>query len=55
MDATTTIEVQLSDPAHNFFIDRSYTYGEITICFLLILIVGLRFWELLLKVVKKDV
>lgn len=55
MDATTTIEIELSDPAHNFFIKREYTYGEITICFLLLAILGLKFWELLLKIVKKDV
>jgi hypothetical protein len=54
MDATTTIEIDLSDPANAFYIKKVYTYGEITICFLLILLVGLKFWELLLKIVKKD-
>jgi hypothetical protein len=55
MDATTTIEIETSTPDHNFFIKREYTYGEITVCFLLIAILGVLFWELLLKIVKKDV
>jgi hypothetical protein len=55
MDATTTLEIELNDPAHNFFIERQYSYGEITICFLLIAILGVMFWQLLLKIIKKDV
>jgi hypothetical protein len=55
MDATTTIEIELANTDHNFFIKREYTYGEITVCFLLLAILGVRFWELLLKIVKKDV
>jgi hypothetical protein len=55
MDASTTLEIELSDPAHNFFIKKEYSYGEITICFLLLAILGVQFWGLLLKIVKKDV
>lgn len=55
MDATTTIEIETASADHNFFIKREYTYGEITICFLLLAILGVKFWELLLKIVKKDV
>ena len=55
MDATTTSEIQLSDPANTFYIKKEYTYGEITICFLLITLIGIKFWDLLLKIVKKDV
>jgi hypothetical protein len=55
MDASTTIEIQLADTGNNFFIKKEYSYGEITICFLLIAILGLKFWELILKITKKDV
>lgn len=54
MDATTTFEVILSDTNNNFFIKKQYTYGEITICFLLIAILAVKFWELILKATKKD-
>lgn len=50
MDATTTIEVELSNPANNFFIKKQYSYGEITICFLLILIFGVKLWDILLRI-----
>lgn len=49
------IEVVLTNTDDNFYIDKVYTYGEITICFLLFLIFGVIFWELLLKITKKDV
>lgn len=49
-----TSEIEMSDPAHNFFINREYTYGEITVCFLLIAILAVKFWELVLKITKKD-
>lgn len=54
MDASTTIEIETADASHNFFIKREYTYGEITIAFLLILLVGIKFWEVLLQIIKKD-
>jgi hypothetical protein len=54
MDASTTMEVVLSDTNNNFYIKKQYTYGEITICFLLIAILSLKFWELVLKITKKD-
>lgn len=54
MDTTTTLEIELNDPAHNFLIARQYSYGEITICFLLIAILSVKFWELILKITKKD-
>ena len=33
MDATTTIEIDLTDPANTFFIKKEYSYGEITVCY----------------------
>ena len=54
MDATTTIEVELSNPNNNFFIEKQYSYGEITICFLLITVLAVQFWTTLLKITKKD-
>jgi hypothetical protein len=53
MDATTTIEIEMTDPANNFFIDRVYTYGDITQILLLITIAGLMFWNLLIKIFDK--
>jgi hypothetical protein len=46
MDASTTIEIELSDPTQNFYIKKQYTYGEISICIFLILIIGLKVWDL---------
>lgn len=52
MDASTTIEVQLADADHNFFLEKQYDYGEITICFLLIILIGMMFWKLLLETIE---
>jgi hypothetical protein len=46
MDASTTLEIELSDPAHNFFNKKEYSYGEITICFLLLAILGVQLFAL---------
>jgi hypothetical protein len=47
MDASTTLEIQVSDNAdQNFYIGRSFTYGEITECFLLITVAGLLLWRI---------
>lgn len=54
MDSTTTFEVVLNDTNNNFFIQRQYTYGEITICFLLIAILAVKVWFVLNITTKKD-
>lgn len=53
MDATTTIEVEMSNPSQNFFLVKKYSYGEITICFLLLTILGVIFWKVLKDEFKK--
>jgi len=49
MDATTTIEMEMSDPSQNFFIDPHFSYGEITQIFILLTIAGLLIWAILKK------
>lgn len=49
MDATTTIEIQAANPDNNFYIKKTFTFGEITICIFLILIFGILFWRELRK------
>ena len=47
MDATTTIEIETTNPANNFYIDKVYSYGDIVIISLLIVLVGLIFWKII--------
>ena len=35
MDATSTLEIQTTNPDNTFYIEKMYTFGEITICLLL--------------------
>jgi hypothetical protein len=51
--ATTTIEVELENPDNNFLIEPGYTYGEITIAFLLIVLIAVVFFRELLDITKK--
>jgi len=46
MDATTTIEVVLSDPSQNFWIDRVFSYGDIFIGGALVVIIALLGWQI---------
>jgi hypothetical protein len=45
--------VELDDEDNNFHIQNSYSYGDITECFLLIFIAGVLFWNLILKATSK--
>lgn len=55
MDASTTIEMQLSNTDNNFFIEKYYSYGDITICFLLLFILSIEIWKLTGDFFKKNV
>lgn len=45
MDASSTIEVVLSDSTKNFWIDRVFTYGDIFIGGALVVIIALIAWR----------
>jgi hypothetical protein len=45
--------VELDDQGNNFHVQNSYSYGDITECFLLIFIAGMLFWNLILKATSK--
>jgi hypothetical protein len=49
MDASTTLEIQATNPDNNFFIDKLYTFGDITITILLIIIIAILFFGELRK------
>lgn len=46
--------VMLNDNDNDFYIQKSYTYGDITTCFLLILVAGCLLWAILIKAISKN-
>jgi hypothetical protein len=53
IDDETYQLVELSNPANNFYVKNSYSYGDITVCFLLCIIAGTAIWNSILKSLKK--
>jgi hypothetical protein len=53
MGATTTIEVEMTDPAQNFLIKPVYTYGDIGIIFCLLTLTGVVAWFGIKNLFKK--
>jgi len=51
--STTTIEVELDNSDNNFLIEPVYSYGEITIAFLTIVLIAVIFYRELLEIIKK--
>lgn len=45
MEATTTVEVILPDPSQNFYIDKIFSYGDIVIGMLLMLLIAIEIWK----------
>ena len=55
MDASTTIQIEMTDPNNNFYIDRTYSFGDVTICFILMGIFAIMISNFIHSFLNKDV
>lgn len=53
MDATSTIEFEMPDSSQNFFIEKSFSYGDISQIFVELTILGLIAWVIIKKEFSK--